>query len=278
MSSNYEAKLRRVIDYIHSHLEEELNMDRLAEVACLSPFHWHRIYRGVFGESIVVTVKRIRLHRAAGYLAHTDWPIDKIVEKTGYKSSQSFNRIFKAEYGLPPAQYRKQGSHTQFQLYKVEEIEAMYDVSFKKIPDIKLVTIKHQGSYMEIGNAFGKLYAWMGARNLFSPSTRAIGIYYDDPDSIAEAELNSRAGVTCDQAVSIESPFEEVTVEGGDYAVLNYKGPYSDMKSAYHWFYGDWLMKSGKQAADKPVFEEYLNNPRDTAPQDLLTDIYLPLA
>ena len=35
--------------------------------------------------------------------------------------------------------------------------------------------------------------------------------------------------------------------------------------------YGDWLMRSGREAADAPVFEEYLNNPRDTAPADLPT-------
>ena len=63
----------------------------------------------------------------------------------------------------------------------------------------------------------------------------------------------------------------------GRYAVLNYKGPYSDMQAVYQWLYGSWLPASGQEADDAPVFEEYLNNPRDTAPTELLTDIYLPL-
>ena len=41
--------------------------------------------------------------------------------------------------------------------------------------------------------------------------------------------------------------------------------------------FGEWLMQSGREAGDAPAFEEYLNNPRDTAPPELLTDIYLPL-
>jgi len=61
-------------------------------------------------------------------------------------------------------------------------------------------------------------------------------------------------------------------------AVLRHRGPYATMRSAYQWLYGHWLVQSGREAADAPVFEEYLNNPRDTAPADLLTDICLPLA
>lgn len=277
MASNYEARLRRVIDYIYDHLDEDLNLNQLAEIACLSPYHWHRVYRGVYGESVISTVKRLRLHRAAGYLAHTDWSIEEIAKKTGYNNIQSFTRIFKSEYGLPPAQYRKQGSHTQFQVCHLEENSKMYDVSFKKIPDLKLITISHQGSYMEIGKAFEQLYGYLGAKGLFTPTMRTFGIYYDDPDTVAEEQLRSRAGVTVDKDIAIEGPIEAVSIVGGDYAVLNFKGPYSDMKAAYHWFFGDWLVKSDKQAADKPVFEEYLNNPRETAPLDLLTDIYMPL-
>lgn len=59
--------------------------------------------------------------------------------------------------------------------------------------------------------------------------------------------------------------------------MLRHKVPYADMKAAYQWLYGVWLAQSDREVGDAPVFEEYLNNPRDTAPTELLTDIYLPL-
>jgi AraC family transcriptional regulator len=49
------------------------------------------------------------------------------------------------------------------------------------------------------------------------------------------------------------------------------------MRAAYEWLYGTWLVQSGREAADAPVFEEYLNNPKETAPADLHTEICLPL-
>lgn len=47
----YEKRLKRVTDHIHAHLDDELDLDKLAEVACMSAYHWHRIYRAVLGET-----------------------------------------------------------------------------------------------------------------------------------------------------------------------------------------------------------------------------------
>ena len=55
---------------------------------------------------------------------------------------------------------------------------------------------------------------------------------------------------------------------GGEYAVLLHTGPYADLKTAYQWLYGDWLRHSGREAADAPPFELYLNTPMDAAPAD----------
>ena len=114
-------------------------------------------------------------------------------------------------------------------------------------------------------------------KGLLSADARAFGIFYDDPMAVPEAELRSRACVVVKAAVAVEAPVLQADIPGGRCAVLRHRGPYATMRAAYQWLYGPWLMQSGEEPADAPVFEEYLNNPRDTAPNDLLTDIYLPL-
>ena len=104
-----------------------------------------------------------------------------------------------------------------------------------------------------------------------------FGIYYDDPASVAEADLRSRAGIVAGKPLPIEPPLEPVTIVGGEYAVLRHKGPYADMRGSYEFLYGTWLPQSGREPADAPCVEEYLNTPRDTAPTELISDIYLPL-
>jgi AraC family transcriptional regulator len=273
----YEARFNRVTAYIYDHLDDDIDLNRLAEIACLSPYHWHRIYHAMYGETIAAAVKRLRLHRAAGLLAQTAMPIAEVATQSGYKSLQSFTRVFAAVYGMPPAQYRKRGSHTRFQSDHTRERLAMYDVVIKDVPRMDIISVDHTGSYMQIGKAFDTLYGWLAARNLIMPQLRSVGVFFDDPDSVEDAALKSRAGVILPGDFELEPPVHRTSVAAGPYAVLRHKGPYADMRAAYQWLYGDWLLRSGREPADAPVFEEYLNSPRDTAPTELLSDIYLPL-
>jgi AraC family transcriptional regulator len=276
--ARYEARLNRVLDHIYDHLDEPLDIDRLAEIACLSPYHWHRIYQAMHGETVASTVRRLRLHRAAGFLANGTIPIAEIAERSGYSSLQSFTRTFRAVFGMPPAQYRKRGTHSRFRpAHSGDDEMAMREVVIRDLPAMQVLTIDHVGSYMQIGKAFDALIGWLAARNLLSAEMRMVGIYYDDPGIVAGAELRSKAGVVLPQAVEVTAPVSSTPVRGGRYAVLQHKGPYADMAAAYQWLYGEWLVQSGHEAADAPVFEEYLNNPKDTPPSELLTEICLPL-
>lgn len=105
-----------------------------------------------------------------------------------------------------------------------------------------------------------------------------IGVYLDDPDIVPAEQLRSIACVTGSADVPAEAPFERRRIDSGDYAVLRHKGPYADMYKAYQWLYAEWLPKSGRQLKDSIMFEEYLNNPREVPPTELMTDIHMPLA
>lgn len=281
----YHNKLQRVIDHIYQQLDQPLDLNRLADIACMSPYHWHRVYKGIYGESIVSTVRRLRLHRAAGELVNSDREIRQIAKRSGYSSVQSFNRVFNEHYGFPPAKYRLLGSHQYLQL-SINPLEQenlampQPQVIIKQVEAFNLIALSHQGDYMNIGNAFEKLLGWVGMNGLFANTQRTVGIYYDDPSSVAEVDLRSAA---CVELIDCEIPalaqeMHRQEIPGGKYAVLQHKGPYADLKSAYQYLYSVWLVNSGTEVADAPCFEVYLNNPREVAPTELLTEIYMPLA
>jgi len=276
-----QTRFHKVIDYIYDHMDENIDLEKLSEIACVSSYHWHRIYRGLCGETLAATVKRLRLLRAAGQLSNSQASIEVIASTSGYSRIQSFNRAFSESYGMPPAKFRSQGSHTLFSKYsfKKEGTTAMTDITIKHIESFDVLAMPHTGSYMNIGNAFEKLFGWIGMRGLIGPQLRSVGIYYSDPDSIAENELQSAACIALPNLneIQLDNSVEKKSIDGGEYAVLRHKGPYSNMRSAYQWLYGEWLANSGREVADQPAFEEYLNNPREVAPAELLTDIYMPL-
>jgi len=273
----YETRLRRVSAYIHEHLDEELDMEKLAEIACMSSYHWHRIYRAIYAETAAATVKRLRLHRAAGDLVRTGLAVSDIAKRSGYPNLQSFNRIFKSVYGMPPARYRNEGSHTIFEPSPQGRITVMFDVTLRTTPSLSLIGVSHTGPYMQISHAFETLFGTLYARGLARPDMRMIGVYLDDSDVVAAEKLRSYACVNAGDEIAADAPLERRPVDGGEYAVLRHKGPYADMYKAYQWLYAEWLPASGRKLRDAVMFEEYLNNPRDVQPTELLTDIYMPL-
>jgi AraC family transcriptional regulator len=275
---NYDERLSRVAAYIYAHLDDELDLNSLAEVAYLSPYHFHRIYRAVRGETVTTTVRRLRLHRAASQLVQSTRSVEEISRQAGYKNVQSFTRVFSTIYGMPPARYRTHGSHARYQAGVTEKNFDMYDISYKTIPNLEVVSANHSGSYLQINQAFDQLGGWLGARNLLDQDSRMIALYYDDPASVEEAQLRSRACFSINKTCVLEPPLERVTIAGGKYAVLQHRGSYVGLSAAYEWLFGTWLLQSGCELRDAPPFEEYLNTPLDTAPEDLLTDIYIPMA
>jgi AraC family transcriptional regulator len=274
---DYSRRIERVVDHIAEHLDEPLDLERLAAVACFSPYHFHRIYRAVTGETAADTLRRLRLHHAAGELVQGMAPITAIARQAGYRSIAAFTRAFRAGYGIPPAAYRRQGRLVPPSPLPTETETAMYDVSIRALQPVRLAVLRHSGSYLEIGTTFERLFAWAAGRGLMGAQTRVIGVYYDDPDGTPAPALRSDAGISVGPDVALDDGLRILEVPGGRHAVLHHKGPYAELNKAYRWLYCDWLPTSGEQCADRPIFEEYLNNPRALPPEEWLADICLPV-
>jgi len=274
---DYHERMARLVRHIHDHLAEPLELATLAEVVHLSPFHWHRVYQALYGETIAATVRRIRMHRASGDLANTTLSVAAIGKRCGYPQARSFARAFHAAYGMSPGEYRERGGHVQFRDAPGCAAAPAQAVEVREVARVRLAGVEHTGSYMAIGKAFETAYAHAAGRGLVGPSTRWIAEYRDDPFLIRESQLSSRAGLSLPEGAHAPPLLVGFEVGGGACAVLRHRGPYATMRAAYQWLYGTWLVESGRAPADSPVFEEYLNHPRDTAPADLLTDICLPI-
>ena len=95
--SHYEQRLARLFDFLREHYVHAPDVYRLAEEAHLSPWHLHRLYHQVMGETLHETVKRMRLHRAAWLLLYSDRPVAAVARECGYQgNAQSFARVFRA--------------------------------------------------------------------------------------------------------------------------------------------------------------------------------------
>jgi AraC family transcriptional regulator len=275
--ASYQARLDRVVDHIYAHLDEDIRPEGLAEVACLSPYHWHRIYVAMRGETISATIRRLRLQRAADRLANSDLSIGTIAEGAGYSGADAFARAFREAYGKTPADYRTTGSHAAFKAAAEAEDHKGFPVAIETLPATRCASVAHRGAYLQIDQAMGRLFTALAAQKLMAPDQAMRALFFDDPDLVSVEVLRSRACSPVAEDLFLAPPLEETVLRGGLYARLRYRGPYADMKGAYRWLLGVWLPQSGYEPDDDPIFEAYLNNPRHVAPAELMTDIHLPL-
>jgi AraC family transcriptional regulator len=285
---DYHQRIVRTLAYIQRHLDGELALDELASVAAFSRFHFHRVFRGMVGESLKEHIRRLRLERAAQALKRSDAPITDLALAAGFETHESFTRAFAAMFGVSPSGYRAahqpapesaSGSHLDdVSGYHPPDYGEPLPVEVKELSPVRILFLRHVGPYSQVGATWGRLMSWAGMRGLLGPHMRMIGIVHDDPDVTPNDKIRYDAAIVIDRPVQPEGEFGLTELPGGRYAVFTHRGPYDTLGQTYQRFFGGWLPKSGCELRESEAFEEYLNSPMNARPEDLLTRIHVPLA
>ncbi len=108
LKQKYIARINKVIDYIEDRLTEPLSLEQIGEISEFSPYHFHRIFKAIIGETLNSFIQRLRIEKAASLLtAHPKKSITKIAFDCGIPSSAAFSRLFKSYYQVSPSQWRQ---------------------------------------------------------------------------------------------------------------------------------------------------------------------------
>jgi len=291
----YKQRMIEVLVHIQQNLDQDLPLEELAGLAHFSPYHFHRVFRGMIGESVKSHIRRLRLERAATRLKSSLAPVTQLAFDAGYETHEAFTRAFKAMFGLAPSQYRtsmninrahRSGSDDRVHFQegsRIEDFELFHhgvtnmDVAIKKIGAMNVAFIRHVGPYMQCGQAWGKLCAGLGPKGMLGPNSAFIGLCHDDPDVTPADKIRYDACVTVPKSFKPDGDLAVQSISGGDYAVMTHRGPYEKLNESYALLMGQWLPQSGRELRSAPCFEIYRNSPEQTAPEDLVTDIHVPL-
>jgi AraC family transcriptional regulator len=99
-------RLQRVRDYIEAHFDEDLSLTILADIACLSPYHFSRSFRQATGVGLHHYVMQRRVERAKTLMRRTNQPLALIAQEAGFADQSHLNSAFRREMGLTPGQFR----------------------------------------------------------------------------------------------------------------------------------------------------------------------------
>lgn len=152
----------------------------------------------------------------------------------------------------------------------------MQEIRIETRPAFTVAAIPHRGAYQEISPTFVELFRVAGEKGLYGRIGDSLGIYYDDPSTTPEEDLRAHVGFELTEG-EVPEGMERVDVPEMEVAVVTVKGPYTQLHEAWSLTYAELLPGTGREPGDFPPYERYLNDPHDTAPEDLLTQICVPL-
>jgi AraC family transcriptional regulator len=134
--------------------------------------------------------------------------------------------------------------------------------------------MRHIGPYWKIGATFGRLQQWLTSHNA-SVTGEAIAVYYDDPGTTPENELQSHACFVVDgQFTADDEGVETVDVTGGKYVVYIHIGAYSGLSDSWDRVYSECLPTANVEIdPSRPCFEVYLNDCNKVRESELQTEI-----
>ena len=304
----YTQRINRVLDYIEANLAKELTLEELADVACFSPFHFHRIFSSVLKEPLGTFIQRIRLEKAASsLLSRMDRAVTDVALDVGFSSSATFARAFKKFFGVSASQWREaegqksknrkmegKGSKAIIQSafyldsssgkmkWRIEMSGMKVEVEVRDFEELEIAYVRHLGPYQKdcqlFEGLFGKLCSWAGPRGLINPpQSKFLTVYHDCPDITEDAKLRISVAVTVPKETKPEGEIGRMKVAGGKYAVGRFELHADQYGEAWEAMFGGWLPDSGYQPDDKPAIEMYLNSPDDHPEKKHIVEICVPV-
>lgn len=276
-SIDYVERVNRAIDYVIRKLDHPLCLDEVAQVACFSPFHFHRIFKSLVGETLNQFIRRLRLERALFLMSHGgSRSLTDIAFLCGFSSSSDFSRSFKQRYGVAPsafdissfrAKHRAElqtttdpERHHRLDRLPPGENPDGFAVTLLDLPPRSVAYIRVFDPYTgtKVVDATTRLVEW--AQSQGCADGQWLGYMWDDPEIVALKDCRYDVGVVVSDFEPsgdigrFEFPamrIAQVPISGGIDLELR----------ALDWLFGTWLPRSGYTPTEHPSFEAWCGLP-----------------
>jgi AraC family transcriptional regulator len=274
----YVERVNLAIDHVVTHLAEPLRLEDAARAAMFSPFHFHRVFQALVGETLADFVKRLRLEKALFMMWHSNRrSLTQIALASGFSSWSDFSRCFKQRFGAAPRAFDLSAWHNSHRA----EFETLVNGSAARLhlqrlpragnPDRFKVKIRalpaRTVAYIRVSNPYKsnavlhaaqRLVAWAQRHNL--ADGQWLGYQWENPELVPLEYCRYHIAVEAErftpQGEVGRFRFPPMTV-----AQIEIRGGIDLELHALQWFYADWLPRSGYVPDDHPGFEAFIGRP-----------------
>jgi AraC family transcriptional regulator len=266
----WRARFQKSANLLASRLDDPPSLAELAAAAAVSPFHFHRLWRELTGETVAKAMLRLRIDASRVLLGARDASISETALAVGFGTSQSFARAFRRVTRQSPSDFRHAAR-------AVESLLPPARVEVVRRGEVLVVALRHTGRYAHLNAVFAEVWSWAERSQALQSLSGIYGIPHDDPASLAEEELRYDAclALEVDEA---PAPFRLLRLPGGEYLRAEHAGSYDALEEPTQALMGWWLEHSARELRDHPIIYRYAGDPEVTPVAELRTEILLPLA
>ena len=280
----YAQRIDRVVARLQAAIAaggELPGLGELAGVAHLSPFHFHRIWRALTGETVGATVARLRLLRAVRLLGDAETAVGDVAAAVGYETPQAFARAFHEAVGMSPSELRGDALRIERAAAMLEKppIAASTPVALQvevvSVEPFEVVVLRNRGAFADLDGAYGRLFEWATEAGLVE---RIAGLHgqpladHRDPGDALEFDCAIRVAVDAPPP----APLRTAMWGGGDYVRLRHVGDYALLEDVTDALLLR-VLEDGGVLRDAPIHYDFLDDPETTPEALLRADVLVPV-
>ncbi len=296
----YKKRIVKAIQYIDDHLDTDLSLQIIAEVGAYSPFHFHRIFKLVTGETVQQYISRKRIEGSAFYLAlRKQSSIKDIYLQFGFSSHSAFTKTFKSYYGQSPSAFRKSVPEHFHQIRLQESKNGQADTVFStylcnienllnwttmnlkieamNLPEMNLAAVMSLG-IANVEPSYTVLIDWAKDKNLFpGENVKMVSVYHDSFKVTPPDKVRIHACMLLDEKLKKQEGevFAE-TIEAGKFIVGSGEVTLNDFEKSWVSLFL-WMKENNYSVRKAFPFEIYHTNFKEHPEGKMIVDFCIPI-
>jgi AraC family transcriptional regulator len=299
MKEDYIKRINNIFLFIDENLDQELNLETIANIGFYSPFHLHRIFKAITNETINEYITRKRIEKTALILLHKrEITISELSLQYGFNSNSSFTRTFKKFYGISPTEFRKSNPNKFSKIGKVQSkngqeseileeyicninnhknwIKMKAKIEIKEMPKLDLAFITQIG-HNGMENAYDKLIKWAIPKGLLENENLKVVTIYHDSFKITEPDkVRMSACISLKEKVKVTGEIGLTTIEKGKFIVGHFEIRINEFEKSWNSLF-IWMNENGYKKADRNPYEIYYNNFNEHPEKISIVDFCIPI-
>lgn len=239
----HKKRIIKAIKYIDSNLDADLSLEKIAEIATYSSFHFHRIFKLTTGETLQNYIIRKKIEKSALYLAvKKEIELKDIYLDLGFSNHSVFSKTFKKYYGIAPSSFRNSAPETFHKILQIQSKNGQVDTVFsqyictienllnwtkmnlkievKQLPEMNLAAVMSLG-IANVEPSYNTLIEWAKKKQLFPrENVKMISVYHDSFKVTPPDKVRIHAGMLLDEKLEKQEGlvFSE-TIDAGKFIV-----------------------------------------------------------